>query len=813
MPPRAGRRRSGRAAGERPARRRRAQEEGAGEADPDDRPGQVVPRRAAGSDAGDESAVLAQLVGRLVGLEGERRVEVGEADGQQEVEDDVDERWAAGTSPIAVRDVPRRPSTSESREVRRDLGREEQDADREDDRDDAGLVDAQRQEGRAALVHAPAADAAGVLDRDASLALLDVDDDGHDHDRQDDEQATPRGDVGLVEEGATPCGHAATMPAKMMKLMPLPMPRSVISSPIHITRMVPAARVTIWLMVSKLRMSKSDDRCRCGAQDGQVAVGLEQRQRHGQVARVLVDLVAAVLAFTLSAWRRGTTPVISCMMIEALMYGFTPMATIEKVDRPPPENRSSSCRNVWLLDQVARRRRGRRPAPARRPAPVDDEHPQHEQDAPADVRRAEGVDQGFEHWLLPRRRRSWRRCSSGSAALARGFAGAASAVGGARAAAAALGLRVGGGLGRLGGVGGGLGGLRPRRCSASVGRGGSARRFGGGRQPPARRRRSAAVGRVGGRLGDGSGARAAGRRPSRGASASARAPRASVDVAAGRLDLALRALRVNASAATKSGGRHSPPAEDLDRLVDVPMSPAARSTSALTVTARRRLLASRLAPGSSPARARRARHTRAIAPTLTTWYSILNGFLKPRSLGTRMWMRRLAALEPGRDRAARARLLALGAAAGRLALAGGDAAADARPRLARAGRGRRSCSFTVASPSCTRRGAVAAVPLRRSTEEAHGTDHAAHRRRVGDLDRLADAVQAERAHGAAGAGGVADRALDERHAQLTGHRPAPPRPRRRLAADDAAQRLAAASATAPRRCAGCAAPRSSRARR
>ena len=30
------------------------------------------------------------------------------------------------------------------------------------------------------------------------------------------------------------------------------------------------------------------------------------------------------------------------MMIEALMYGFTPSATTEKVVRPPPENRSSS---------------------------------------------------------------------------------------------------------------------------------------------------------------------------------------------------------------------------------------------------------------------------------------------------------------------------------------------------------------------------------------------------------------------------------------------------------------------------------------
>jgi hypothetical protein len=29
------------------------------------------------------------------------------------------------------------------------------------------------------------------------------------------------------------------------------------------------------------------------------------------------------------------------MMIEALMYGFMPNATIEKCDKPPPEKRSS----------------------------------------------------------------------------------------------------------------------------------------------------------------------------------------------------------------------------------------------------------------------------------------------------------------------------------------------------------------------------------------------------------------------------------------------------------------------------------------
>ena len=137
-------------------------------------------------------------------------------------------------------------------EVGGHLHREEQDADREDDRDDAGLVHAQRQERGATLVHAPAADAAGVLDGDAALALLDVDDDRDGRDGQRAPKAMPAARSGEVRNVLTAPGRPATMPAKMMKLMPLPMPRSVMSSPIHITRMVPAVSVMIWVSVVKL---------------------------------------------------------------------------------------------------------------------------------------------------------------------------------------------------------------------------------------------------------------------------------------------------------------------------------------------------------------------------------------------------------------------------------------------------------------------------------------------------------------------------------------------------------------------------------
>jgi len=46
------------------------------------------------------------------------------------------------------------------------------------------------------------------------------------------------------------------MPAKMTKLMPLPIPFSVISSPIHISRIEPAVRLMIWVSVPNEARSK-----------------------------------------------------------------------------------------------------------------------------------------------------------------------------------------------------------------------------------------------------------------------------------------------------------------------------------------------------------------------------------------------------------------------------------------------------------------------------------------------------------------------------------------------------------------------------
>ena len=85
------------------------------------------------------------------------------------------------------------------------------------------------------------------------------------------------------------------------------------------------------------------------------------------------------------------------MMIDALMYGFIPNATTEKCERPPPENRSSRPASALPLTKLrelrlvhARDRDGRQQA-------EDDQQRQDVEDPAPDVRRAECVEERFEH--------------------------------------------------------------------------------------------------------------------------------------------------------------------------------------------------------------------------------------------------------------------------------------------------------------------------------------------------------------------------------------------------------------------------------
>ncbi len=93
-----------------------------------------------------------------------------------------------------------------------------------------------------------------------------------------------------------------------------------------------------------------------------------------------------------------------------------------------------------------------------------------------------------------------------------------------------------------------------------------------------------------------------------------------------------RAEALNASATTNSGTDRSPAPRIFIGLFSVRTSPTARRMSWLTVMGA--ALAGFLPPSSSNAP---PSASAPMAPTLTTSYSILKRFLKPRSLGMRMW--------------------------------------------------------------------------------------------------------------------------------------------------------------------------------
>ena len=236
----------------------------------------------------------------------------------------------------------------------RQLLREQQDADREDDRDDAGLVDPQRQERLAALVHPPAADAAGVLDRDPPLAFLDVDDHGDRDDRQDARRARRRARLGFARNPLTADGARLTMPAKMMKLMPLPMPFSVISSPSHIRTIAPAISVNDLDQVVEVGEVEPAGHDAARVEQREEAVGLQQGHRDGQVAGVLVELLAPELTLAAERLERRDHALHQLhddRGVDVRVHGQRRRP--RSVDSPPPENRSSIPNSGFLSKNCA----------------------------------------------------------------------------------------------------------------------------------------------------------------------------------------------------------------------------------------------------------------------------------------------------------------------------------------------------------------------------------------------------------------------------------------------------------------------------
>ncbi len=170
------------------------QEERARHGDANQHRGQILMRLSARPDARDEAVLPLQVLGDVLLLEDNQRIEEGERDDQDEVEHPVDR----------VRGVER--VVDELGDVRHDVavaGQEVAGDDRpgrmsmldgEDQRDHARRVHLERNVRRATAVDAIAADLFGDLDRDAPLALVHEDDrdDRDDGQHGEDEQ---RGEV------------------------------------------------------------------------------------------------------------------------------------------------------------------------------------------------------------------------------------------------------------------------------------------------------------------------------------------------------------------------------------------------------------------------------------------------------------------------------------------------------------------------------------------------------------------------------------------------------------------------------------------
>jgi hypothetical protein len=155
-------------------------EQGARKRDAAEDLGQVPLGLVAGSDARDEPALLADLVGLLVRIELDRRVEVGEGDDQDAVEGQVEGRRGPHQVVVDPALHAHRPVVVLGRQDLRQHHRQVQHRAGEDDRDHAGPVHLQRDVGALAAEHLAADLALGELHRDAANALLDE----HDGDQQ-----------------------------------------------------------------------------------------------------------------------------------------------------------------------------------------------------------------------------------------------------------------------------------------------------------------------------------------------------------------------------------------------------------------------------------------------------------------------------------------------------------------------------------------------------------------------------------------------------------------------------------------------------
>ena len=247
--------------------------------------------------------MLLQLVGRVLRVEHDGRVEEGEEHDHARVEDHVERLAVAERRQHRARPAGQRGGVGEAGEC----SGQQQQRRREDRRDDARRVELQRQVRGVALEHAVADLPLGILDQQTALRALEEDDDGDDHDRQHDDRQDQAGRqrAGAAElkragDGMRQAGDDAREDDQRDAVADAAR-GDLLAEPHQEHR---AADQRDHRRDTEEPARIGDDAV-AALQAHRDAVGLDQRQQDGAVAGVLVDDLAPLLAFLLQGLERG----------------------------------------------------------------------------------------------------------------------------------------------------------------------------------------------------------------------------------------------------------------------------------------------------------------------------------------------------------------------------------------------------------------------------------------------------------------------------------------------------------------------------
>src|SRR6185437_507240 len=147
--------------------------------------------------------------------------------------------------------------------------------------------------------------------------------------------------LAMLKVWVSACGRPATMPAKMISEIPLPMPRSVICSPSHIRNMLPAVSP-----ITDAKMNPKPGSYTTGTPPempsfcSAIAMPKAWNADNPTVPQrvYLVMMRWPACPSFLSCCQAGSTEPIICTTMDAEMYGITPSANSEKRANAPPDH-------------------------------------------------------------------------------------------------------------------------------------------------------------------------------------------------------------------------------------------------------------------------------------------------------------------------------------------------------------------------------------------------------------------------------------------------------------------------------------------